>query len=427
MRAAFTLIHRWIGLAIAAFLFVSGLTGAVISWDHELDEILNAHLTESSSTGSPVPPLELARQIEERDPRVRVVALPLSTESDHSIDFVVQPRVDPATGRLFEPGYNQVFLDPVTGEELGRRQWGRAWPISTETFVSFLYVLHYSLHIPEMWSIDRWGLWFMGAIALIWTVDCFIGFYLTLPVRHAPNPSRPSSVERVLQRGWWQRWKPAWKIKTSGSVYRKAFDLHRAFGLWTWLLLFILAFTGFSLNLYREIFHPLMSIVSKVTPTPFDERTAREKHDPATPIMTFRDMVDLAAREREARGWKEPLGSLYYHHLYDIYGAYYFFPGDDHGAAGVGPASIFFDGKDGRMLGERLPWTGTAADVFVQAQFPLHSGRILGMPGRIVVSIVGVVVSVLSVTGVFVWYRKRRARLAVARSRMARPDPVAAG
>jgi uncharacterized iron-regulated membrane protein len=26
---------------LAAFLFVSGLTGAVISWDHELDEWLN--------------------------------------------------------------------------------------------------------------------------------------------------------------------------------------------------------------------------------------------------------------------------------------------------------------------------------------------------------------------------------------------------
>jgi hypothetical protein len=30
------------------------------------------------------------------------------------------------------------------------------------------------------------------------------------------------------------------------------------------------------------------------------------------------------------------------------------------------------------LLGERLPWKGTAADIFVQAQFPLHSGRILG-------------------------------------------------
>jgi len=57
-----------------------------------------------------------------------------------------------------------------------------------------------------------------------------------------------------------------------------------------------------------------------------------------------------------------------------------------------------------------LPWKGTAADIFVQMQFPLHSGRILGLPGRILISVMGVVVAMLSVTGVYVWLKKRRAR-----------------
>ena len=47
----------------------------------------------------------------------------------------------------------------------------------------------------------------------------------------------------------------------------------------------------------------------------------------------------------------------------------------------------------------------------MQAQFPLHSGRILGLPGRILISTMGLVVAALSVTGVVIWYRKRRARL----------------
>jgi uncharacterized iron-regulated membrane protein len=64
------------------------------------------------------------------------------------------------------------------------------------------------------------------------------------------------------------------------------------------------------------------------------------------------------------------------------------------------------------LLGDRQPWKGTAADLFVQAQFPLHSGRILGLPGRILISAMGLVVAILSVTGVVIWARKRRARLA---------------
>lgn len=415
MRHAFTLIHRWIGLAIAAFLFLSGLTGAVISWDHELDDLLNAHLHEAVGNGPAIPSLELARRIEARDARVRVTYVPLAAEPGESLSFSVQPRVDAATGRLYEPGYNQVFLDPATGTELGRRQWGQAWPITSETFVSFLYKLHYSLHIPEMWGIDRWGLWLLGVVAAIWAIDCFIGFYLTLPVRHPPRSGRPAVVERALRRGWWSRWKPAWRIKTNGSAYRINFDIHRAFGLWTWLLLFILAFTGFSLNLYREAFYPIMSLISKVTPGPFELRTMADKHRPLDPQVGFAEVIHLARAEGVRRGWAEPVGGVFYAQHYGIYGAMFFHPGDDHGSAGVGPARLYFDGKDGRLVGDRQPWKGTAADIFVQAQFPLHSGRILGLPGRILISVMGVVVAALSVTGVVIWYRKRRARLAIRR------------
>ena len=70
-----------------------------------------------------------------------------------------------------------------------------------------------------------------------------------------------------------------------------------------------------------------------------------------------------------------------------------------------------------------MPWQGTVADIFAQAQFPLHSGRILGLPGRILISVMGLVVAALSITGIVIWYRKRLARVAT-RSRTAhRPEP----
>ena len=80
MRAALNLLHRWFGLAIAGFLFVSGLTGAVISWDHELDEVLNPHLTDVDSVGPAIPPLELAAKVEAEDPRARVSWITLAAE-----------------------------------------------------------------------------------------------------------------------------------------------------------------------------------------------------------------------------------------------------------------------------------------------------------------------------------------------------------
>jgi uncharacterized iron-regulated membrane protein len=412
-RPALTFLHRWVGLFIAGFLFVSGVTGAVISWDHELDDVLNPHLmyAQSKGQGTALPALDLAKTIEARDPRVQVTWLPLDPEPGGTLAFGVEPRLDPATGKLFEPHYNQVFVDPVTGVEQGRREWGAVWPITRETFVSFLYVLHYTLHIPAMWGIDRWGIWLLGVVAVLWTIDCFVGFYLTVPAK---------PVSAKAQKSFWARWKPAWQIKTNASAYRINFDIHRAFGLWLWGVLFTVAFTAFSLNLYSEVFYPVMSKISKVTPSPFDLRKPADINSPIIAKKTYAEILQTAQAEGAKRGWKDPVGALFYSKEYGIYGAGFFAPGGDHGAAGVGPPYLYYDGLDGRLVGDRQPWVGTAADIFVQAQFPLHSGRILGLPGRILISFVGVVVAALSVTGVVIWLKKRKARV----KRRGRAAPV---
>lgn len=48
--------------------------------------------------------------------------------------------------------------------------------------------------------------------------------------------------------------------------------------------------------------------------------------------------------------------------------------------------------------------------VYLQSQFSLHSGYLLGIPGRMLIALSGLVVAMLSVTGVYVWWRKRGAR-----------------
>ena len=184
----------------------------------------------------------------------------------------------------------------------------------------------------------------------------------------------------------------------------------RAGSLWPWLLLLILAFTAFSLNLYREVFYPVMSSFSHVTPTPFDTRVPTGPLKPIEPRIGFAEIIEHATDEAKRRDWDEPACSVFYANQLGVYGVQFFHPGGDRGAAGVGPANLYFDSKDGRLIGERLPWRGTAADIFVQAQFPLHSGRILGLPGRIAISAMGLVVAMLSVTGAYIWRRKRQGR-----------------
>jgi len=393
MRRIFVLLHRYVGLALAAFLIVTGLTGAVISWDHELDEWLNPHLIHApksgslgAAQGSDLPaktPLDYVAEIEARHPEVKIIFVLLAPEPGHTIDYWAEPRFNPAAGRLHEVNFNQIFVDPATGQEVGKREWGAVWPLSKENFVSFLYKLHFSLHIPAMWGIDHWGIWLLGVVALFWTLDCFIGFYLTLPARRravseiVASPTEASSTAGA-NKSFWARWKPSWLVRTARGAYKLNFDLHRAFGLWTWVLLFVIAFTGFSMNLYAEIFEPIMTKVSDVTPSIWTSRDERPPQEWRPPQLSFADILSRAPSEAKKQRIDAPPGHLFYSPALNIYEVEFFRPGDDHGSGGVGHPEIYFDGDDGRVLGNRKPWTGTAAEHLVVPEpwlDPTHSRR----------------------------------------------------
>lgn len=440
MRRVFLLLHRYVGLTIAAFLLVTGLTGAVISWDHELDDWLNPHLHEVPvrAEAPQKTPLDYVADVEARHPEVKILYIPLAPEPGEAIDYWAEPRFNPKTGRPHEVSFNQVFVDPGTGRELGRREWGAVWPLTKETFVSFLYKLHFSLHIPEMAGTDHWGVWLLGIVGLVWTIDCFVALYLTLPARRrevaAPDggeidsPTHASEQQSATAKGFFARWKPSWLIRTKGGAYKLNFDLHRAGGLWTWGLALVVAFTGFSMNLYAEVFEPVMTMVSDVTPSIWTSRDERAPREWTTPKVTFQDILARAPVEAKKHGIEAPPGHLYYSPWVNIYEVEYYRPGDHHGSGGVGHPELYFDGDDGRVLGERKPWAGTAADLFVQAQFPVHSGRILGVFGRILISVMGLVVAMLTVTGVYIWYKKRLARLRAEGNRRVRaPASAVAG
>jgi len=133
--------------------------------------------------------------------------------------------------------------------------------------------------------------------------------------------------------------------------------------------------------------------------------------------MTAPQIIELARAEASRRGWQDPPGGVFYSPEFDLFGVGFFAPGHDHGDGGLGNPWLYFDAQTGAPAGDEVPGTGTAGDIFMQAQFPLHSGRIIGIPGRILISIMGLTVAMLSVTGVVIWLRKKRAqqsRLALA-------------
>jgi uncharacterized iron-regulated membrane protein len=388
MRSTLLLLHRWFGLSAALFLFIAGLTGAIISWDHELDEWLNPQLYRSSTQGVALPAVELAARVERADPRVRVTSLPLSTEAGHALLMFVSPRIDPETKQPYPLTYNQVAVDPVSGEVQAHRGWG-AVSLSKENLLPFLYKLHYSMHIPDGWNVE-WGVWLMGLIGIGWVFDCFVGLWLVFPSRKG--------------------WKKSFAFRWRDGGTRLNFDLHRSGSAWVWLLLLLLAITSVSMNLNSEVMRPLVSFFSPLSPSPFADRKPIAPEQMVEPRLHLAEILALAKAEAARRHWQTIAGSMFYSPEVSTYGVGFSRSGDDHGDAGLGNAWLYLDADSGHVIGAAVPGEGSAGDVFMQAQFPLHSGRILGLTGRILISLMGVIVAMLSATGVVIWMHRRRAR-----------------
>jgi uncharacterized iron-regulated membrane protein len=413
MRHAAVLLHRWVGLFLAVFLIIEGLTGAVLSWDHDIDEWLNSDLYTVSGRGPLKPPVTLAALIEARYPHAQVVYIPLHLEEGHAAAFLVQPRIDRATGKPFELGFTHVLVDPVSGAIAGTRNANEV-SLSRRNLMPFLRNLHESLNMPAMWGSNRWGYRFLGAIALIWLADSFVAMTLTFPLRRRrgrePGAPHGDLVPKPGRASWLRRWMPAWRLRPAAGAHKLIFDLHRAGGLWVWGVIIVIAFTSFSINLNREVFYPALSLISKTTPGPFETRPVAPLDQPVTPRLGFGDILHRARERATREHWTRPAGGIFYARSMGFYSVAFFQPGGDDDNGGMAIANMYFDGQDGRYLGDYLPWRGTAADIVAQLQFPLHSGRIFGLAGRILMSIMGLAVAMLSFTGIVIWARKRRAR-----------------
>lgn len=382
MRPFFVRLHRYAGLVLAGVLFVAGLTGSVIAFQEEIDRGLNPDLYQRSSAAPSLPLDDLIAAVE-RQTGEEVSALYLERTGEN-----VLLKVEAAEQGV-TLDFDQVFADPASGRVIGTRFWGECC-LERKNIIPFLYTLHNSLHVPGVW-----GALIMGGVAMLWLVDCFVGFYLTLPAG----------------RRNWRKWKIAWTLKPGARGVRLGLDLHRAGGLWLWGVLIVTASSGIALNLRDQVFRPAVDVVATLSPTPVDQAIAAGSANTPDRRLKFSDAVERA-REHAQEVFPDPVAHyvLYVAEL-NTYGIALTNRDDDrHPLSGMGPSWLYVSASDGRVVARDIMGEGTVGDAFLQSQFSLHSGHILGMWGRLLIALAGLLVAMLSVTGVYVWWRKRLAR-----------------
>lgn len=402
MRGWLVAVHRWAGLATAAFLVVAGLTGALLAWFEELDTAINPGLMLAAPPAleaGPLDPLTLAEAVRRQLPAgTRLPWIPLHAEAGRAV------RISVVADAGVSLPFDEVFADPYTGRLLGERLWGDITQ-GTKNLMTFIYRLHYAL------ALGQAGATLMGLVALAWTLDCFAGFYLTLPARRSHGTAGMGAV--ACARTWLRRWRAAWQLRLGAGAYKLNFDLHRAGGLWTWALLFVLAWSSVAFNL-SQVYAPVTRYLLGTQGTGERNHAAVPDRPRVDPVLAPRDALArarmLATEQGAARGFSvqredwlgyEPARGRYVYivttdrDIRERYG---------------GNTRLFFDGDSGAFQGLYLPTGEAAGDTFTTWITALHMAALWGWPLKLAVCVMGLVTVLLSGTGVVVWWKKRTAR-----------------
>ena len=411
-------IHRYTGLVMAAFLFMAGMTGALLAFHDELDALFNQRLAvvEQAQT----PPLSIAtlhEKVSSRYLEYGFSTMPVSIEPNRAVVFAVDKykgdiKVEP------EPLFQEVYINPYTADIIGVRdkdEW--AW----RNTMWKVFWLHRELLLGDI------GKLVLGIIALVWTINCFIGFYLTLPravkKNHAPRQDLAKRRASLLT-----RWLPAWKIRRNTNAFKLNYDVHHAFGLWLWLMLFVIAWSSVGFNL-QQVYRPVMQAVVGLDGNKGKEGKSNKADKPSEQVKPVRNAtanavnkansIDYLSKQANIAAQKNGLT------IQQLLGMRWveddqqwqmrFKTTQDIGKKS-GASSMTVNARDGSVEKVNFAYQnasfGNKVDQWLST---LHMGHISHGAGhlayQIFLALIGVAVAVLSGTGVYLWWKGRQQRL----------------
>jgi uncharacterized iron-regulated membrane protein len=349
MRKLLLNLHLYTALLAGLVIVILGVTGAVMTFESELDELFNPSLFKVQPGPRPLPVADVLSALRTAYPAQKVAALYLPPDAKHAYHAPM--------------GGSEVFVDGYTGTIVGTR--------SLPTPLGQIHQLHLRLLMPGKAGSN---IVFVANLFFIWLM--ISGLYLWWPLKRA-------------------------KVKWSASLRRVAFDLHSAVGIYTFLFLLVLASTGAfvhfdnalesGLNKAAHVSDPLRAAPSTIVPSGTSN---------TTPIGPDQALAIAAAALPETKPniLLLPAGPK------ASYRVNMYFPEDLTGNR----SWALIDQYSGKLLFVESSRTAPFGNELVLENRAIHTGQIYGYPTKILMSLSSLMVVVMAITGYYMWWKKLR-------------------
>lgn len=360
-------IHLWLGMSSGLLILFLGITGCILAFEVEIRSLTETFRKVPVEQRVMLPPTALKQEAEKY----------LVSKKALGVEY---PGVARAAVAMYydETKFEQVFLDPYTGKLLKHRNM-------KDDFFRIVLDGHFYLWLPP-----KIGQPIVSSATLVFLIMMVSGLILWWPKNGAARKQRFSI-----------KWNVRWR--------RRNYDLHNVLGFYmTWVAIFV-AITGL-------VFGFQWFAKSLYWVTSFGKQMVEHKHpvSDTTKIAKYSSLADHL--------WQVHKGNVQPNESIGIYFAS--LPTDPvevviNHLPGTYYNSDFhhYDQNTGIELEAEGSYSGkfktaSVADKIVRMNYDMHTGAVLGLPGKIMAFFASLVAASLPVTGFLIWWGRKNRKVA---------------
>jgi uncharacterized iron-regulated membrane protein len=358
-------IHLWLGLSSGLIVLIIAITGCIYAFQHEIQEATQPYRYVPEHATAFLPPSELKQRAEKELPGKHV----------HAVMYEGKHRSAQVIFFSFEPVYYYyiVYANPYTGDILKVKDM-------QADFFKLVLDGHFYLWLPP-----HIGQPVVATATLVFVALLLSGIYLWWPRK-----------KKEVKESFSIRWNAKWR--------RKNYDLHQVAGFYAFSILLVLALTGLvwgfewfangvhkglggerSLQ-YADAVSDTTLTYSSTTPAIdkvwvmmqklYPTAHAIEVHPPETATSS------VAANANPDRSTYHKIDYRYF---------------DQYSLEELSVEHIY-----GRYH------EATAADHLLRMNYDIHTGAILGLPGKILAFSASLICATLPITGFLLWLGRNK-------------------
>jgi len=369
-------LHLWLGIASGLIVFIVAITGCIYVFQKEITEII--HHDKIYIT-----------------PPKNAKILPLN---------ILNANVEKALGKGKKVGFINAYKDPARAWEFGTYKSGN--PKSFFYFDSIDYydlvlinpytgkinlVADYKYSFFNIIKYIHWSLLInhpVGQQIVGWSTFIFVILLMTGIIMWWPKNLKKSNFDK------------SFKIKWKAKFKRLNYDLHNVPGFYAMLITLILALTG--LVWAFSWFQKTVYAVTAQTLT--EPKILTAKSDTTNTAMSnVFDIVFLQARQKftdaDRIAMSPPSGKgdgVIYATGYRGEETYYNYD------------VLQFDQYTGKLLNRRNQKEKNTGEKIIGMNYDIHTGAILGLPGKIIAFLASLIAASLPITGFIIWWGKKK-------------------